>query len=239
MKKAKELKRKYSKSDLVMLVQGRVFYTSLLENIADFTALYPFINTAFLTAFLVKIVIAENYITDSENQDDTHVETTAVDVDMENGRNMVQILFSYVEFAFPGNSAVQKEFGMEEYSEVNKFAYKFPHFLERAHSKAAIPAYAAALLTKGWTVTNQTALATLIAKLKTDSETQQDDISDRGSVTQTRIANNNNVWDDMDTISTCSKKVYYDNYAMTQKFLLYPEGERGSIQPVPPVPPIV
>ena len=239
MKKGTEHKRKYSKADLVMMAQARLFYTALQENIADFSAKYPFIDAAFLTAFMAKIVAAEDFVTNAENQDDTHVETTTLDLDMENSRNMVQDLFSYVELAFKGNSTIQNEFGIKGYKKVFDNALKFPQFLERAHEKAAIPAYATALLAKGWTAANQTAFQTLITKLKTDSNKQYKDIKDRRKFTQDRVDEYNFVWDDMDTISICSKKVYYDNYAMTQKFLLYPDSDHGTIPPIPPVPPVV
>lgn len=239
MKKGTVNKRKYSKADLVMLAQSRLFHTAVQANLADFTAKYPFIDADFLSVFLAKIVAAEDFITNTENQDDTHVETSDVEADMENCRNTVQDLFSYVELAFKGNSAVQNEFGVKEYKKVLESSVKFPQFLERAHEKAAIPAYAAALLTKGWTAASQTAFQVLITKLKTDSNKQYKDIKDRGKVTQDRIEVENSVWDDMVTISICSKKLYYENYAMTQKFLLYPDGEHGSTPPEPPVPPIV
>ena len=237
MAQAKEEERDYSKPDSEMYEQAQTMCDNLTKYLEDFTPKFPFINTAYVTKFQVKINDGLDYITNRSHQDDTHVETAIVEKDMENTRVGVQSLFTYVKLAYKNDFGIQQEFGIKNYDKVSHNHSKFPEFVVRACEKAALPVYAAELLDKGYTSANLLALIALNGKLSTDIKLQQSEISEGVPGTQKRIILNNIIWAVMSEVSLCSKEVYSDNWGMQHVFLLYPNSNNTAIPPVPPTTP--
>ncbi len=239
MKRPKELKRNYIKADRIMLEQSQGFHDLLAENLAFFTAKYPFIDAAYLLKFQSDIDAANAVMNDREIVEEISDDASVMAGFIAVGKAKYMNLITIARFTYPDNPTMINRFGLPEYEEYSRVHTLFPILLDQAHDLANEPAIKALLLAKGLTATDITDIDAVSTSIKNENKLLFSEKKKRSPITQERVSKSNVVWGTMSQISDCSKILYFDNYAMYHSFLLYPGEEGGPTPPAPPVPPVV
>ncbi len=237
MKTLPDIARDYSKPDSIMLKQGQGIHDSLKKHLADFTPKYPFMDTAYLSKFQTIIDTAYAAERDNEVVTDISFEVSIMDGFMSDGRDFYSKAIQYGKLIYKDNPAMLNKFGHKDYDAYKTVTYLLPIILDQAFKMLSDPIIEALFVAKGFTLADITNLETISGKIKAESRVVYSEKVERLPTTHDRIVKDNLVWANMSEISTCSKDVYWDNYAMRHVFLLYPENEPPTEPPVPPVPP--
>jgi hypothetical protein len=140
---------------------------------------------------------------------------------MEEGRNAMQKLFTYVEMTFTSKAKVDT-FGKARYLKARNNQLKLKELLESAHRTVTETANQAALTAKGYSLADIAELASLRDDIDSVNANQEDIKSQRGIKTEERIVAYNDVWDFMQQINQASKVVFATDPAKLTQYLLYP-----------------
>ncbi len=229
MAKATEIRRKYNKSDDLMLEQAQIFHDLLTLDLADFSAEFTSFTAGFVTGFQSAIDAAlaiplsefelgqlESYTEDVENA-------------MEACRVQYQRLLRYVRIIYPNSPGKVAVFDPDGYEAIRKSQTRMYPFMTNAYSFANAAPYKALLIAEGFVQTEIDKLETLAEALYDANKTQELYRKELLSKTEERVEALNEVWEIMVKISNASKQVYEESYAKQQQYLLYPESSGGKL----------
>ncbi len=229
MPRPAETQRKYSKADDLMLEQAQVMHNNLSADLAEFTALFTFINAAFVTSMQDAIDTAEAIPIGDDETGGLEILTTAVELALEECRIQYQKLITYLKLIYPNDPDPLDAFRALRYDKVRNSQTRMVDLMENAYSKADSITYSASLIAAGFTQVEINKLNTLGEALRTANIAQEDFRSNLRIKTRARISAYNGVWEIMSIVSQASKVVFINNYEKLHQYLLYPENNQGSM----------
>ncbi len=218
---AEKIERKYIGSDDSMLERAEVFHDRLSIELVDFTARFPWLDAAWLTAFQNDIDAADAFPKDDSVILDIKVLTGDVTGAMRQGYAGLQSLGGYAKLAWPTDVARQRVFGQQHWTKAYNNTLKLQEALELAHEKADSASYKPELLAKGYTQAEIDLLATLSDEIKLKNRLQEAAKAGRAVSAHDRIAMLNVVWEHMLTINTCAKVVWAADAERQDQYKLY------------------
>ncbi len=219
---ATEILRTFKLTDDEMLERAQVFHDQLNGELADFTARFPWLDAAWLTAFQADITAADAFPKDESVTLDIKVLTGDVTASMQQGIAALQALGGYAKLAYPTDAARQRVFGQQYWSKAYNSTLKLQEALELAHAKANSAPYNSDLQAKGYMQVDIDQLDTLATDLQTKNGLQEALKVGRHVTKHDRIALLNVVWGHMQTINTCAKVVWAADAERQSQYQLYP-----------------
>lgn len=220
-----EVKRNYSISDPDMIQDARTKRETYSEDVADFTAYDPDFDDAYGIAFEAAIDTAEATDDDETITDQQIQLTNAVTTEMNKCREKFQDSKPFVVKAFPADVAIQNEFGFNDYKKAQDDQAVFTKFMLKFHKVAT--KYKVPLIAKNYTQLMIDAILTRYEALRDADIAQELFIKNRPVITQDRIQKMNAAWEIEKVICTAGKRVYKNNFAKYQRYLL-PPGEEAA-----------
>ena len=214
--------RKYRHKDEEMLVKAEVMAVLLADDMALFTAKFPFINPTFLASFNGSIDSANAFQLDDAIVSNIKVLTSDVNNKVLEGHEALRVLGVYAELAFMNDSARQGAFGQNTWAAAKTDQEKMMNALEAAHQKASETEYHTALLDKGYTDPEIDNLLAIAGSIRNLNLLQESAITQRPVTTQDRVILYNSVWDQMRILNIASKVVFTGNPAKLEQYMLYP-----------------
>jgi len=205
-------------SNDTMLTGAETMLDLYSADVADFTAYDAGLDAAFGTAWEADIDAARDFPTDETVQDDIEEKTAFMNTSWEKCRTHFQDSKYFIEKAFPGNAAIMKSFGFDNYKEMSRDQDKVLPFMDQFHDKAQ--SNNAALIAQGYTQIKIDLIETLGGEYRTKQREQENAKKDRLKQTQDRIVLMNKVWASISRVNKASKSVYRNNFAKLQQYLL-------------------
>lgn len=223
-----EIKRLYRITDTSMLQDSQTTAQLFQTDLALFTAYDPTLTAAFHTAWLSAITTAQAVITDEQYRDQITVKTQTVKDQMKLCSNKYNEVKYFVLKAFPGNIAIQNEFGLDNYDSARQSDIKLQEFMQTMH--AAAVKYTAELTNPlvGYTAAKIAQIQTLGDSLDTKNIDQEVFIKNQGTTTQDRVIKMNAVWASRTLVAAAAKIVFLNNFAKYQQYLLPPSEAAAS-----------
>lgn len=201
-----------------MLTGAETMHDLFAADVADFTALDADLDDAFGNQWLDDIDEARDFPTDESVVDEIGELTEVVNTAWENCRNHFQDAKYFIEKAFPGNTAIHKTFGYDDYKDMSRLQDKVLPFMDQFHDKAE--KHKVVLIAEGYTQAKIDAIETLAAAYRTANRNQEKAKKDRLETTQNRAKAHNKVWASVQRINKASKTIYRNDYAKLQQYLL-------------------
>ena len=219
---AQEIERDFSMGDDAMLERAQLFHDTLNGELADFTARFPWLDAAWLTALETDIASADQFPKDDSLLLDQKVLTGDVGTTMRRGYSALQDLGMYAKLAFPDDVARQRVFGQQLWNDAYDNTLKLQEALELAYNKADDAAYKTPLLDKGYTQAEIDELNTMARDLQFKNGLQESAKAGRAVSRHDRIMLHNIVWGHMRTINTCAQIVWREDADRLGQYQLYP-----------------
>ncbi|MFI5219495.1 MAG: carboxypeptidase-like regulatory domain-containing protein [Bacteroidia bacterium] len=216
--------RDYSITDPDMIQDARTKHASFTEDKTDFVAFDPDFADPYADDFEDEIDAAEAMPDDETILDQQAQLTAAVEEEMQKSRDKYQDSKPFITKAFPNDAAIQNEFGFNDYRQAQKGQSTFIKFMLKFHSVA--DKYKTQLIAANYTQPKIDEILTRYTALKDADIAQELFIKNRPVKTQERIEKYNTAWKTETVICTAGKRIYKNNYAKYQRYLL-PPGEEA------------
>lgn len=217
---SKPILRLYGMEDEALTVAANTMHGNATDDLALFTAKFPFFVAGFLTSFMNAITLALGVLTDGSIVMDIKVLTENVNLAMKDGYDLLRNLDIYAKLAFPNTPGQQRAFGQDTWLQAKNDSEKMVIALTNAHEKANKAPYKAALIAKGFLQTDIDNLLTFATAIQTANFIQEALKSDRPVQTEERIIIYNAVYRFMQTINLCSIVVFKDSPAKLDQYKL-------------------
>jgi hypothetical protein len=224
MGKKEKVRLLYNITDPEMFEASKTKRGFFLTDKADFIGFDADFDDPFAADWLAAIGDAENIDSDEALDDESTQLTEAVEDEMEKCRDKFQDSKYFIEKTFPYNVGKWNEFGYDNYDDCRRVQLKMVQFMKTFHRKAT--KYKLPLIAKGYTQLMIDEIETRRAALDDANQAQEDFKGEMGSQNQERYKENNDVWNIMVKVCTAGKRIYKNNYAKYQRYLL-PPGEES------------
>jgi len=235
MKHPDEVLRLFNKSDDEMLQQADVKLASFIKNQPAFVARFPQLAEPFSAEWAADIKAARNILPDYASVAEQTNESDKLEVLMNEGRNLFQMLMLYAQLAFPNHVIALRSMGQSQYESSSRNHLKFPVLLRKAYTEASKAEYKAALIDKGMTELEIDTLNTLADKIVKQDLAVQNAKKDRSLDANERIITLNMVWEKMGLVCQCAKLVFQKDATRYALFLLSDnENKKPGENPPPP-----
>lgn len=219
---ALEIQRQFNMTDDEMLERAQLFHDILNTELATFTARFPWLDAAWLSAFNNDINAADLYPKDESIILDQKVLTGDVGTSMNRGFSALQELAVYAKLAYANDPARQRVFGQDYWAKARNNTLKLQEALELAYAKADNADYKADLLAKGYTQAEIDALNSMANELQLKNGLQESAKSGRKVNRHDRVVLHNIVWGDMGTVNTTAQVVWKDDADRLEQYQMYP-----------------
>lgn len=228
MEEPEKAKRKYSKTDVLLLEQSQTMLDNFLDDVAAFTADYPEMDADYATDWQEAINNADNAPDDEQVLGDQKQKTIMVTDTMVISQNAYGKLTTYLKLIYKDKQKpVLEHFGYARYRKSRKNQLRLKELMDLAYERANSATYKPALIAKGFPQTDIDGLHTLALQMETTNQVQEKSKTDRPEVRQSRVTLHNSVWDTMVEVNIASSVVFAGDYAHQQHYLLYPERGNG------------
>jgi len=235
MKHPEEVVRLFNKSDEEMLQQSDVKLASFIKNKPAFLTRFPKLDDPFAAVWANNITTARKILPDYASVTTQIGESDLLEILMNEGRNLFQMLMLYTQLAFPNHAIALRTMGQSQYESSSKNHLKLPNLLLKAHKEASKPEYKVALMDKGMTESDIDMLKTLADKIINQDLALQNAKKDRSHDANERIIAMNTVWENMATVCQCAKLVFQNDATRYDLFLLSDgETQKPGENPPPP-----
>lgn len=224
MGKKDKSKRLYNISDAEMFQESKTKRGFFIEDKADFILFDADFSDPYAANWLTAITNAEALLADETLDDQGAQLTGEVEKQMTLCRDKFQDSKYFIEKAFPANVAVWNEFGYDNYNDARRVQLKLVQFMKSFHSTAT--KYSVQLIAKNYTQLMIDEIATLRTALDAANQAQELFLGNLGVQTQTRYLANNTAWNFSIQVCTAGKRIYKNDYAKYQRYLL-PPGEES------------
>ena len=221
MKKAVEITRDFRISDQAMIDDGNTTSTLFSGDKADFIAFdKQTFDDPFLANWQAAITASENADTDEQYLDQQTGKTNAVAKDMDACREKYGKTKYFVLKAFPDDTAIQNEFGFNDYLSIRNSQTGLRKFMTTMNKVAN--KYKTQLNAVGFDQPAIDEILTLGQSLE-DGDTDQEVFKkSRPVATQTRRSTHNATWAFRKQVADAAKIIYATNFAKYQQYLLPP-----------------
>ena len=224
MAKKDQVQRLYNIADPEMYEAAKTKRGFFIEDKAAFISFDADFTDPFAADWLTQITDAEAMPQD-ETLDDQLTQLTAdVETEMENCRGKFQDSKYFIEKTFPDSVPVWNEFGYNNYEAARKSQVKMIQFMKNFHTTAV--KYKVQLIAKNYTQPMIDEIETLRAALDAANQIQESFIGNIPVQTQARLNKNNIVWRTMVKVCTAGKRIFKNDFAKYQRYLL-PPGEES------------
>jgi|GEM_PF-2911193 len=220
-----ELKRLYAKADSVMFQESRTINAFATEDLADLTAYDTLINAAYLTSHLALITTAEGVPTAEVIADQLSQKSEAVKQDMSACASHYQDIKHFALKAFETSPGTLNEFGFDNFDKARRSQAEMIVFMRTLNT--VVEAYAAQLRTKGAPDALIAQGPALLDSLQTHNSEQEKFKGTAEGLTATRVTANNEVWKVNVVLCRAGKRVYRNDYAKYQRYILYPDARKS------------
>lgn len=221
---AKGVKRVFKLTDDALLERAYLFHDMVEGELAAFTARFPWLDAAWLSAFKSEIDGAGDFPTDKSITLSVKVQTGDVNQVMQQSYAALQTLAGYAQLAWPADMARQRAFGQNSWRAARRNSPKLQEALELAHSTATSSEYRPVLLAKGYTQAEMDGLSTLFDQLKLHNNGQEGSKLGRTVSTRDRICMLNAIWRHMQSINTCASIVWASDATRKARYSMYAKG---------------
>ncbi|MEO5571187.1 MAG: carboxypeptidase-like regulatory domain-containing protein [Bacteroidia bacterium] len=218
------IKRAFHISDPEMIGDARVKHAAFLEDKADFVVYDADFDDPFSDNFLADIDAAEVTEDDETILDQQQQLTVKVEKEMDKCRDKFQDSKPFIIKAFPDDTEIQNEFGFNDYKKAQSNQGVFTKFMLKFHGVAT--KYNTELIAKNYLQPKIDEILTLYTKLRDADVAQELFIKNRPVKTKERIVKYNKAWNGEQLICAAGKRIYKDDYAKYQRYLL-PPGEES------------
>ncbi len=219
MNSSKSISRIYGGGDAEMIQNSKTMLGSFTEDLAVFTGYDPDFNEAYAQEWQAEIDAAENIQKENSVADILTGLTKKVNDGMAECQKKFQLTKHFIEKAFPGNKAVQNEFGYNDYSGARQSQPKMIQFM-RNFDKAANK-YSEQLIAANYTAENITEIKTIGDNLDAANTEQESYKKNRPVLSQDRITALNMCWQKCAKVGETGKLLFAGNAAKYSKYLLY------------------
>ncbi len=220
MKHPEEVVRLFNKSDEEMLQQSDVKLTSFIKNKPAFLARFPKLDDPFAAVWANNITTAREILPDYASVSTQTGESDLLEILMNEGRNLYQMLMLYTQLAFPNHAIALRTMGQAQYESSSRNHLKLPNLLLKAHKEASKPEYKAALMDKGMTESDIDMLKSLADKIVNQDLALQHAKKGRSLDANERIIAMNTVWETTALVCQCAKLVFQNDATRYDLFLL-------------------
>jgi hypothetical protein len=190
-------------------VLGGFVLSSMQGSLADFTSFSPDYNAGFMTNANADLVAIEALINPKLLTKELKVITKRIYTNQGILRSKIDFLEGYINRA-SGLTIDKKDFGISEVRKKNNIGdiEGLGGALNFLIANVNIPANLTALTAKGFTVAQNTALATLRTDLKNDNVAQNNKVNDRNNKVIANYGKLNAFWDKIMDVSDAGKRIY-------------------------------
>lgn len=217
--------RDYRITDPEMIQDARIKHGAFTEDKADFVAFDPDFADPFADNYEADIDAAEATEDDETVLDQQMDLTKAVEDEMKLCREKFQDSKPFIIKAFPNSAAKQNEFGFNDYTKAQEDQAAFTKFMLKFYNVAT--KYKVQLIAKNYTQLKIDEILTRHVALKNADIAQELFIKNRPVKTEERIEIMNQAWKGTTTICNAGKRIYKNNFAKYQRYLL-PPGEEAA-----------
>jgi hypothetical protein len=213
-----QVKRGYTVADSIMIEASGDKRDFFIEDLTDFSTYDPEFAAPYDTDWATALSAAAVMPSDETLDDQLTQLTQILKVKFRGCQDKYQDTKHFIEKAFPGNKEVWNEFGYDNYDSGSKSQSRFIVFMYDFHQVAE--KYKTELIAKGYSQIRIDEILTLADELKDANKTQN---VFRGNIpvqTRNRIAKLNVVWNIMTSVCRVGKRLYKDDYAKFQRYLL-------------------
>ncbi|MCF8255919.1 MAG: hypothetical protein K9J06_00070 [Flavobacteriales bacterium] len=200
--------RAYTMPDNVMLERAEVFSSCLNAELADFTVKFPWMDSAWASAFEAETKAADAFPSDLSLLLDIGVLSSDLRAAMERGYAALQALAGYATLAWPTDLSRQRAFGQDRWPEARPNTLLLAEMLELAHATAQSADFKPQLLDKGYRQEAIDQLDALVTELYERNKLLEAAKADRKVKRHDRVALFNMVWERMSTLSICASVVW-------------------------------
>ena len=218
--------RHYSTSDEYMAERSDTLQSLFTEDLADFTAFDPGLSAAFADDWQTAIDAVVTAQSGETVDDQVQQLTQIVDEAMKACRKKYIEVKYFFTLAYPGNKAVMKEMGADDYEQARKRQMRLVFFSEALH--AAAEKFKTALLANGYTQARIDEIGNLAAALKQANKNQNALLKGRPSLTQDREKIYNDCYAFTERVCEAALSVYYDNEVKQSQYVFEPSGGGGT-----------
>ena len=219
---ADEMKRKYTMQDELLTQRAGTQRDNLNDDLALFTAKFPWLDAAFVTSYSTDIDTAIQFPRDNSVVMDIMVLTDDLKASMTEGVNALDILFNYAKIAYFDNKVKERVFGQDQMGKARNDQEKMTRLLRHANGFADKDPYKTDLQTKGYTQMETDNLVAFSGNIETKNGIQEQAKTERPVTTQGRINVHNIVYDRMLLVSVCAKVVFQGDAARIEQYQVYP-----------------
>lgn len=214
--------RHYTLPDSEMLLHSRVKHDFVQDELALFTAKFPWLDQAWLDDWETETEAVNGANDDGSYVAGVGVLTEDVTIELSTCDQLLRELFIYTKLAYAGDKKTQRLFGKDTLQAARSNRKKMFDLLKLAHSLANEEPYKTNLLNKGYTQPKIDALLTSAESLSDKKTIQGNQSGKRATTTAERIKNLNKVWERDRTIKAAAQVVHPDNFAKQKIYQLYP-----------------
>ncbi len=219
---AKQSRRTFSITDAEMFEAQKTKRGFFIEDKTDFIAFDEDFKDPFADDWQTAIDAAETILQDETLTDQLTQLTNEVEKQMRNCRDKFQDSKYFIEKTFPDNVPVWNEFGYNNYDDARRYQIKMIQFMKNFSLVAT--KYKTQLIAKGYLQTKIDEIETLRTALDTANQNQELFKGNQPVSTQERINVYNDLWAIMVKVCTAGKRIFKNDFAKLQRYLL-PPGE--------------
>lgn len=234
MVKAKEKIRIYNGSDADMIEASRVMHGLFQEDLSAFTNFDPVFSADFAAIWLSKINIASGIVNDIQPLGELSNLTRLVEEKLEECREYFQYVKYFIEKAFPGQSEMWTQFGLNDYMASRKSETKMIQLLGILYK--GMIRYQTELNAVGLSKTKIEQASELQTQLTSVNFDQEIAKKKRPTLTQERITALNDCFEYMQKVSRAGKIIFAKDYAKYNQYLLPYERVSKSEKPAEETP---
>jgi len=220
MKHPEEVVRDFNKSDEEMLQQSDVLLSSFIKNKDAFIIRFPHLADPFATEWGNATKAAREILPDYASLAAQTSESDSLEMLMDEGRNLFQMLMLYTQLAFPNHALALRTMGQSQYEASRKSQLKLPALLRTANKEASKPEYKVALMDKGMTEAEINSLKTLADRIVNQDLALQNAKKERSLDANERITALNKIWERMALVCNCAKLIFQNDASRYNLFLL-------------------
>ena len=217
--------RKYKVADPYMIEYAKSLRGSFIIDQAIFEGEDSNYANPFEDDWETAITTAESHPTDEQRDDQLTQLTADVLTEMANCRDVYQGAKRYILKAFPNDVTKQNEFGLDDYDAVGRKQPLMIPFMQRLHATSVKYAAQLADPAVNFSAARIAEIGTRATALDTANKAQEDFMRIMPGFTKERIDAMNAVWDYCADVAEVGKRLFKNDYAKYQQYLLPPSDE--------------
>lgn len=221
MNKIKTELRVFAMSTDKLLSLSKIFIGNFAIDKTDFIIKITDLADPFYDNWSLCMQEVENIKLDEDFIDEQQLLTYEINKMMISARDLLQIIYFYVDRSFGKDEAINTYFGRNEYLKARTKPLLLTKLILKCCEAANRPEYHPQLTAKGLSQIDIEQTIEIANKINLKVVERDKLISSRKLLTQERIAGLNTLYNYLAAVSEASKLVYKNDYSKYQQYLLY------------------